>query len=192
MQAGQIRNQNQGQEGAVSKYWWCKREELSWNPRTREKAGFGDTLGMQEQEDPCSQMASQSSGISELQAKTHKTRWLAAAEWHPRLFSGLHMHAHTYTPAHTPTRKHIHIQKYTQIQTHLVASSKVKQTSTLRPRFLKLLKIHKRKKYAPPNKKPLGKDRTSLMKISPNYKLPRFSRREIHLTWSQNRILYNQ
>lgn len=71
-------------------FWWCTGD-----------AGTGG---------PCSRLASQSSWISELQAKTHKTRCLAAAEWHISLFSGLHMHIHTCTPARTYTRTHKHIQ----------------------------------------------------------------------------------
>lgn len=122
----------------------CRHEEVSWHARTRERVGSGDALEMQEQEGPCSGLANQSSWISELQARPHKTRWLADAEWHTSFFSGLHMHVHTCTSAHTQPHKHIYIQKKMQIRSHLAASSKVRQISTLRPRFSKLLKIHKR------------------------------------------------
>lgn len=46
-----IKNQNQGWEGAV-RYWQCKHEELIRSTRTWEKAGSGDVLEMQGQEDP--------------------------------------------------------------------------------------------------------------------------------------------
>lgn len=134
------KNQNQGWEGAVSKVLAVQARRTESEYQDTGNGCFWGCTGDAGAGGPCSRLASQS--ISELQAKTHKTRWLAAAEWHTSLFSGLHTHVHTCTPVHTPTQAHTYKEKGANQKP--LASSKIRQVSTLRPRSPKLLKIHKR------------------------------------------------